>query len=91
MLHLVFDGEWLGKYYEQPDNTRGVTQTLYRTADGRLVVHVEEWSHFYGQQTFETLREVTEADLLPGGRFELPGMNSGFWTPLTLDEALAIS
>ena len=45
----------------------------------------------YGQQTFETLREVTEADLLPGGRFELLGMNSGFWTPLTLDEALAIS
>ena len=69
-------------------DTRGVTETLYRTADGRLVVHVEDWSHWQGEPTTESLIQVEQADLEPGGRFEALGWEAGLGRPLTLDEAL---
>lgn len=92
---VQFEGEELaqrtGYGYDRGDltDTRGVTQTLYRTEDGRLVVHVEDWSRWQGEPTTYTLLEVTEEDLGVGGRFEALGREAGFGRPLTLDEALA--
>mgnify|MGYP000940831319 CR=1 FL=1 len=70
-------------------DTRGTTETLYRTEDGRLVVHVKDWSQWQGEPTTESLRAVTEADLSIGGKFEALGADCGFGRPLTLDEAIA--
>ena len=70
-------------------DTRGVTETLYKTEDGRLIVHVEDWSWWQSEPTTYTLYEATEADLQPGGRWELLGAEAGLGRPLTLDEALA--
>jgi len=72
-------------------DTRGVTETLYRTEDDRLVVHVEDWSNWQGEPTITTLEEVTEADLQVNGRFEALGAEASFGRPLTLDEALGDS
>ena len=69
-------------------DTRGTSWTLYRTQDGRLVVHIEDWSHWQGEPNTYTLVEVTEADLQPNGHFEDLGREAGFGRPLTLDEAL---
>jgi len=71
--------------------TRGTTWTLYRTADGRLVVHVHEWSHWQGEPDVYTLQQVTEDDLCVNGRFEALGHAAGMGRALTLDEALAVS
>lgn len=70
-------------------DTKGVTETLYKAADGRLIVHVEDWSHWQGEPTTEHLHQITEADLQVGGRFEELGREAGYGRPLTLDEALA--
>lgn len=69
-------------------DSRGVTETLYRTEDGRLIVHVKDWSHWQGEPSIYSLHEVTEADLQPHGKYELLGAKAGFGRPLTLDEAL---
>jgi len=69
-------------------DTRGVTETLYRAEDGRLVVYVEDWSHWQNEPNTYTLHVVTEADLQPGGRFERLGYESDYGRALTLDEAL---
>ena len=69
-------------------DSRGVTETLYKTEDGRLVVHVKEWSQWQGEPNIYSLVEVTEADLGPNGRFEALGAEAGLGRPLTLDEAL---
>ncbi|MBN1975946.1 MAG: hypothetical protein JW918_00970 [Anaerolineae bacterium] len=71
-----------------PTDTRGITETLYKTADGRLVVYVEDWSHWQGEPNTYSLHEVTEADLGPNGRFETLGREAGMGRPLTIDEAL---
>ena len=91
-----FEAEELGSRteYEQDQDgqltdTRGVTETLYRAADGRLVVHVKDWSKWQGEPNTEYLIGASEADLQPGGRFEDLGNACGFGRPLTLDEALA--
>lgn len=94
-----FEGEELGTYREygtdsrNPErltDTRGTTETLYRVADGRLVVHVDEWSRWQGEPNTEWLTEITKADLSPGGPFEALGAAYGFGRPLTLDEALSV-
>lgn len=92
-----FEGEELAKrtryHYDngqQLSNTRGVTETLYRTGDGRLVVHVEEWSRWQGEPDYYTLVGVTEEDLGINGHFEALGREAGFGRPLTLDEALTL-
>ena len=69
-------------------DTRGTTETLYKTEDGRLVVYVENWSHWQGEPNSYHLVEVTEDDLGVNGRFEALGREAGFGRPLTLDEAL---
>ncbi len=83
-------GVWLryGEHKGRPTDTRGVTQTLYRAEDGRLVVHLSKWSRWQGEPTTETLTAVTEADLSVGGSYEALGRECGFGRPLTLDEAL---
>jgi hypothetical protein len=94
---VVFEGEKLGSstvygYDTKRGNltdTRGTTETLYRTADGRLVAHVDDWSRWQGEPNTEHLHQVTEDDLRPGGRFEDLGAACGYGRPLTLDEALA--
>lgn len=94
---VTFEGEKLGTlrtfgYDSKRGNltdTRGTDETLYRAADGRLVVHVKDWSRWQGEPTIESLHQVTEDDLRPGGRFEALGYECDFGRPLTLDEALA--
>ena len=93
---VQFEGEKLGEYREAGTgrdggitDTRGTVETLYRAAGGRLVVHVWDWSHWQGEPDVETLHEVTEADLQPGGDWELLGAECGFEGSLTIDEALA--
>jgi len=94
---VQFEGEELAHYTEYGagregvgiTDTRGVTETLYKTADGRLVVHVDDWSRWQGEPSTESLHQATEADLGPGGRFEALGAKSGFGRALTIDEALS--
>ncbi len=69
-------------------DSRGVTETLYKTEDGRLVVHVKDWSHWQSEPNTYTLHEVTEADLGANGQFEALDAEAGYGRPLTLDEAL---
>ena len=70
-------------------DTRGVTETLYRTADNRLIVHVNSWSRWQGEPDNLYLETVTADDLGPTGRFAQLGQEAGMSRPLTLDEALA--
>ena len=70
-------------------DTRGTTETLYKCPDGRLVVHVKEWSHWQGEPNVYTLREVTAEDLSVNGHFEALGSAAGMGRALTLDEALS--
>ncbi len=72
----------------QLTDTRGTTETLYRVEDGRMVVHVKDWSQWQGEPTTETLQTTSEVDLQPGGHFEALGAACGFGRPLTLDEAI---
>jgi len=69
-------------------DTRGVTQTLYKTDDGRLIVHQDVWSLWQGEPSIETLHEADRADFEPGGRFEGLASEAGYQRALTLDEAL---
>ena len=69
-------------------DTRGVTETLYKTEDGRYVVHVEDWSRWQGEPDTYHLHVATPEDLGPGGRYEALGREAGLGRPLTLDEAL---
>jgi len=92
---VVFEGMELGTYREYGEgrdgrltDTRGTTQTLYKTADGRFVVHVDNWSHWQGEPNTETLHEVKERDLQPGGRFYDLAVACDLGRPLTLEEAL---
>lgn len=70
-------------------DSRGRTETLYRTEDGRLVVHIKDWSRWQGEPTTYSLRQVTQDDLGPTGDFAELGAEAGMGRPMTLDEALA--
>jgi len=72
----------------QLSDLRGVTETLYRTSDGRLVVYIEDWSRWQNEPTTYTLREVSKADLVDG-EFAALGREAGLARSLTLDEALS--
>ncbi len=93
---VEFEGEELARRTEYGfddrrgmiTDTRGATETLYKTDDGRLIVHVEDWSRWQGEGTTHTLHEISEADLQANGRFEMLGVEAGYGRPLTLDEAL---
>ena len=94
---VKFVGEKLGEHREyKPDkrdpeklsDTRGITQTLYKAEDGRLIAFVEEWSRWQGEPNEYWLKALDPRDLGPGGDFEALGRACGFGRPLTLDEAL---
>ena len=91
---VEFEGEELGSTSEfgyegdRLTNSRGVKETLYRARDGRLLVHICDWSHWQGEPTRFSLREISEDDLGPRGEFAFLGAEAGFGRPLTLDEAL---
>lgn len=70
-------------------DSRGVTETLYKTSDGRLVVHVESWSNWQGEPNIYTLHEATEAEMSATGRWAALGAEAGYGRPLTLDEAIS--
>ena len=80
-----------GRHKGQVSDTRGTTETLYRTEKGQLAVHVHEWSKWQGEPEHYTLHEVTEADLDVGGNFESLGREADFGRPLTLAEGMARS
>lgn len=92
---VEFTGEKLAEHRElgtkddgTPTDTRGVTETLYRTDDDRLVLHIEDWSRWQGEPSLYSLHVVTEADLGPHGDHWAVGKKAGFGRPLTLDEAV---
>jgi len=94
---VKFVGEKLGEHREyKPDkrdpeklsDTRGITQTLYKAEDGRLIAFVEEWSRWQGEPNEYWLKALDTRDLGPGGDFEALGRACGMGRPLTLDEAL---
>lgn len=92
-----FEAEQLASYHEpgmhkgQISDLCGVNQLLFRTADGRLVIFEECWSHWQSEPTTSTLLLVDKAALGPMGRFAALGAIAGdeFTRALTLDEALA--
>ena len=87
---VKFQGERLGRWmYYDDDDTRGVTQTLYRAADGTLVVHIEDWSKWQGEPNHSRLVPIMEDDLQPTGDFRYLGAACGMARPLALEEALA--
>ena len=84
---VVFQGEKLGM---SPMNMRrNWTETLYRTEDGRLIVHVHILPTTRDEQHGYGLHQVTESDLQAGGRYADLGAECGFASSMTLDEALA--
>ena len=92
---VEFEGEKLAQVTEYGEgrnggltDTRGTTETLYKTSDGRLVVHVDDWSRWQGEPNTETLVEVTVEDLGPDGEHWQLGEKAGFGRPMTLDEVL---
>ena len=91
---VCFDGELVGTYKEpgmhkgSPTDTRGTVQTLYRTEDGRLIVHVERWSNWQGEPNTYTVHQVDLADLERDHPFLADVC--GFGQPLTLDQALEL-
>lgn len=96
---VVFVGEQLAERTEYGTgrdgvsitDTRGRTETLYRTDDGRLVVHIKDWSRWQGEPSTYSLRQVTEDDLGPTGDLAELGAEAGMGRPMTLDEALGES
>lgn len=83
---VEFEGELLGERIEHGmkrnvcghAGSEGRTETLYKSADGRLLVHVHQWSEHPGKLSIEELHEISETDLLPGGSFALLGAECGF-------------
>ncbi|NLE99696.1 MAG: hypothetical protein GX601_01840 [Anaerolineales bacterium] len=62
-----------------PDGTRGFKETLYYTADRRLLVHVANWYQQRGEMVSYALLEITRVDLQPGGRFEELALGAWAW------------
>ncbi len=88
---VEFEGEELAQVRERvdaTDGTRGITETLYRASDGRLILHTHHWTRWAGETSRWTLQAVTVDDLGPDGAYWQLGAAAGFGHALTLDEAL---
>jgi hypothetical protein len=46
-----FEGETIGACWEE-ENSRGTQTTFYQTRDGRIVVHVVQWSRWENEATY---------------------------------------
>jgi len=88
---VEFEGKKLAHRRIPFDNkgNRGQVKTLYRTEDGRYLVHIKTWSQWQNEGNDYTLVEATPEDLDAGGKFEYLGREANLARPLTLDEALA--
>ena len=82
---VVFEGEKLAEHGWYDD----VRLTLYRTADGRVVMYIEARSHSQGGPSVCALRAVTPEGLGIHVGIEVPGRAAGMGRALTLDEALS--
>lgn len=88
LLPVEFDGSMLGTHTDYVwDRAHGVTETLYRLSDGRLLVHLESWTP---DTDDHELILIGEDDLQIGERFEFLGRHAGYAPALTVDEALAL-
>jgi hypothetical protein len=78
---VEFEGEKVATHtmVRGADGMRGVTETLYRTVNGRLIVYVENWSKREEEGTIYSMLEVTGEDLRKGGRFETLGEGAWAW------------
>jgi hypothetical protein len=65
--------------YIDEERTRRVTETLYHTTDGRLIVHVETWSQEEEKGTIYSVLEISGTELQKGGRFEELGHGAWAW------------
>jgi len=89
MRTVEFKGEYVASYTDSDDRgNRGITETLYRTADARLVVYRKDWSRWQGENTRTSLIETCDAELDIDGPFEMVGRKAGMTRTLSLDEAL---
>ena len=86
---LLAENRHAGEHKGNITDTRGMIERLYRTEDGRLIVHVENWSRWQGEPNTYDLHQVEEADLGPSGWYWQLGQEAGFGRPLTLEEALS--
>lgn len=93
-MPVEFEGEevaHLGSFGDHRggiSDTRGRNETLYTTDDGKLIAHVEQWSHWQGEPNIERLQEIKQTDLEPGGEFEQLGVKAKMSRSMTVDEAL---
>ena len=86
---VQFQGEQIAEVYSTDHaGNRGVTETLYLTKSGRMVVYVKDWSHWQGENTSYSLKEISAEDLDIDGRFERLGRKAGKTRTLTLDDVL---
>lgn len=86
---VEFVGEEIGRLESPKSGTNGIDQVLYRTADGRLVVHEYSWTKWQPGSDLYKLHQVERDDLEPGGQFEELGRESYFRRAMSFDEALA--
>ena len=76
---VEFEGKQLAKLVIPGEGTDSHTETLYKTTDGQLLVHVEDLTSISGAHGAElALHEVSEADLQTGGRFQDLGREAGY-------------
>jgi len=56
---IEFEGEQLGTWTEYVDDrdTRGVTYSIYRTAQGTIIVHISRWSRWANEADYGTVVE----------------------------------
>ena len=86
VAYVTFDGECLGVCWEEYDS-RGVETTVFRSSDGRIIVHQERWSRWEGEETradvvvFPSIEDATDAF-----RWELEQAGIIPRPTLTLDE-----
>ena len=78
---VAFEGDELAAREKTIDaeGTQGFTETLYYTADRRLLVHLVNWYTRRGEMTTYVLTEVSRKDLQAGGRFEDLAIGAWAW------------
>lgn len=82
---VIFEGEKLASRVKHAADWKSnagfdpyeTVETIYRTADGQLLVYVTSWSGWPANPTIESLRELSEVDIQPGGRFHALGALAG--------------
>lgn len=78
---LRFEAQKLATRTQHIDSecAHGITETLYYTADERLIVHVKDWSERPEDATISFVLEVSREDLRSGARFEALGQAAWAW------------